>query len=472
VADKPLTRDHGKPLQQSRSKLGKFSRKHRILRFLVYLTAFLALVFIALAEDRSSTPENSQKTGYLKILSSDFWYEQMVGKPQPPAQYVAVIVISKDIPTIIDEDAQPRQKEASAACNRRIYLAELLKALSDLSPRVVVLDMWFSPDSCSEAESQPLWDALNQLSTRIPVVYGLGSYSLSDSRSLWPAEIARLRSQNLDLKSTELILMPMQHPPILRNANISEGVVELDSNPRSIPLSWPVYDTFEIAGKPGELHRLDSLSIASVRAFDSRSAVLIRVGALSPDGSAKASADLPPHTSFLREEDLPIAGAIDIICLSPRNHFWESTCQSIAKGSLDRQVALAGKVVLIGLTGMGDVHQSQIGNVPGVILQAEYVESLLQNRVYRSIPIVYQVAVGFAWLFAIVWVSQRLFSNPGWGRFFSFVAVFFIPACLIDWFFVHFKYYTEFFFPPFLAVLVLISTRLIEHFLSRNEEMT
>lgn len=471
MADKPATHDRRKHVERSSSTLGKFSSKHTISRFVIYLIAFLALVFIALAEDRSATPENSQETGYAKILSSDFWYERMVGKPQPNAPNVAVIVINKDIPTIIDEDAPPRQKEPSAACNRRAYLAELVKALSNLSPRVVVLDMWFSPESCSEADSQPLWDALNQISTKIPVVYGLGSYSLSESLALWPAEIARLRSQKLELKSTELVLMPMQHPSILTNGNMSGGVVELDSNPRSIPLSWPVYDNFEIAGKPGELHRLDSLSIAAVRAFDPRGAVLTRVGALSPDGSAKASAELPPDTSFLREEDLAITGAIDIICLSPRNHFWQSTCQPIVKAT-HPQIAISGKVVLIGTTGMGDVHQSQIGIVPGVILQAEYVESLLQNRVYKSIPIAYQVAVGFAWLFAIVWVSQRLLSRPGWGRFLLLVAIVFVPAYLIHWFFVQFKYYTEFLLPPFLAVLVLITTRLIEHFLSRSEELT
>ena len=383
------------------------------LPWAVYFFACFSLVYIELAKDRASTPEDSQDAEYLKTLSPDFWYEKLMAKPEPPAKYIAVIVVGNDVPTIVDT----AEKEPAFACRRRLFLAELLMALSQLSPRVVVLDMWFNPQACSDIESRPLWNALNCLSERVPVVRGLGSYSLDDVVSLLPTYASTLDRSGRFLRPTELVLMPTQSPPFDSNSKISEGVVQLDANPRCIPLSWPVYDELEIAGEPGKLHRLDSLSVAAVRAVDPVAAVLARFGALNPDSSAKASAELPPHARLLPEEDIPIAQAIDIVCLKPRNKLWETTCHSLGAGSRNRQIEIAGRVVLIGAAGSrDDVHKSQIGNVPGVVLQAEFVESLLQNRVYKSIPFAYQVALGLAWVIALGGSRNAFIPSPAGGR--------------------------------------------------------
>jgi|SRR5579863_1515516 len=468
---KPTAQLSGRSFRNLVRKAGRnFSSKHPVFHSLIYVAAFIALIIMSLAGDRSSTPANSEEEGYARFLSSDFWYEQILGKPRSPAQHVAVIVVGKDIPSIVHDEIHSKLSNVSPACNRRIYLADLLRAVSYLSPKVVVLDMWFDPQFCSPADSQPLWDSLNQLSTQVPVVDGIGSYSLFEIRSAWPAELADMSRRGLDLKPTELVLIRSSRPPYIENAKISEGVVELDSNPRRIPLSWPVYDSFE-AGRPGSLRRLDSLSIASVRAFDPNSAVLSRIGALAPDGSATASVELPPYTTLLREADLPITRATDIICSSPRDHFWETACQSVGPPRPPQDFALAGRVVLIGQVGTGgDVHDSPIGNIPGVTLQAEYIESLLQNRAYKSIPVFYQVAVGFVWLIAIARICESLFNDPQWAQLLYLLGILFIPVYLIRFFFIHFKYYTEFLIPPFLAVLVVVATKLIEHFLSPREE--
>jgi CHASE2 domain-containing sensor protein len=73
------------------------------------------------------------------------------------------------------------------------------------------------------------------------------------------------------------------------------------------------------------------------------------------------------------------------------------------------------------------VHPSLIGTVPGVILQANYIESLLTGRVFSPVPTRVQIVMGAIWLLFIVWVSWRFESSPGLALAFSVLAAI-IPA--------------------------------------------
>lgn len=46
------------------------------------------------------------------------------------------------------------------------------------------------------------------------------------------------------------------------------------------------------------------------------------------------------------------------------------------------------KIVVVGIAGLGsDLHQTVLGKVPGVILQANYIESLLSDRMFKPLPL-------------------------------------------------------------------------------------
>jgi hypothetical protein len=449
---------------------GNLLSKHKVLGFVGYLAAVLVLILVTRGEDRSPTPENSQQEKYLRILSPDFWYEHAVGEPEHPADYVSVIMVGKEMPRRIGEGTVSGPNEIAPACKRRIYIAELLKALSSFAPKVVVLDMWFDPEACSVADSQALWDELDQFSTQVPVVSGLGAYNHSEIQWAWPAEFADVSNRKPGLSPTELVLKPRTCPIHADNASITEGVVTLNSDNRKIALGWPAYDSFVTVGEPGQPRRIDSLSIAGVRAYDPKGAILKKVDALAPDGSAKVSSELHPYTSFLREENLPITRAIDVICSAPNDDSWRSECGKIKRLSLDPKKMFGRKIVLVGLTGVSDdVHQSLVGNVPGVILQANYIESLLQNRIYKPLPKKWQIVTGIGWLAVVFWVSWRFARHPLLALFFSLIAVI-IPAYLIRLFILHFHYYADLLVPLILAAFVLNFTRWIERFLTHGEE--
>jgi hypothetical protein len=429
------------------------------------------LILIGMAGDKDPRPETSPARGLSTALSADFWYEQTVGKPHPPARYVSVITVGRDMPTSALIASNPKSNETlSVNCRRRIYLAELFKALSRLSPKVVVVDMWLDPQACSDTEStKTLLVELDQFSQQVPVVFGIGAYDYGELLSRWPAEFAEISNRTPGFKTAELISMPTTRPMLSNSRNITEGLVELNSDSRKIPLSWRIYDDFASVGQPGQPRRLDTISVAAVRALDPGRAVLKSVGALRPDGSPIPSVELHPYTSLLREDEIPIARSIDVICDRPTNDLWKNVCQTFPTYKSD-SAGLTGRVVLIGQAGIGgDVHSSFIGNVPGVILQANYIESLLDGRVYRPVPNVYQDTIGAIWLLAIFWILWRLRDHPMLALLLSLLAAI-VPTYLIHLLVLNFHYYTQALFPLIIATLVINIERQIERVIARQEE--
>jgi CHASE2 domain-containing sensor protein len=434
-----------------------------------FIAAVTILTFLKQAEDGSAAPENTTQKEYFKIFSPDFIYEWMIGAPERPAEYISVVIVGKDSGTAIMNSVESGGKTVSTACERRRYIAHLLNALASFGPRVIVLDVWFDPEFCSEQNSQPLWDALDAVSKRIPVVSGIGSYDLSEVVSTWPAELAAVGRRRSMLEPTELVSMPAINPIRSSSGQIIQAVVELDSDSRKIPLSWPVYRHFAAITDGAKPDRIDSLSIAAVRAFNPQDQILKRVDALDSTNLPVASTSTPPYTSFLREENLPIFRADDIICSSVAVDVSRGNCSTIGATALDLKAVITGKVVLLGLAGFGsDVHKSVIGNVPGVVLHANYVESLLQGRVYLPVPIFFQALIWLVWLgilFAIPWFTSR----PHWIVCWLLIAIA-VPAYLIHLFISWFKYYTPLVFPVVLATGFLLVSRKIEAALEKHEE--
>jgi hypothetical protein len=454
-----------------------FAWRKRFPHLLAYIFAVMVLILMREAENGSPVPENSAPEEYFMFFSPNFVYERLVGIPQSPAKHVAVIIIGKDTPkTTVEPTVSKRKeiaakpKEVSLACKRRLYIARLLNVLAAFVPKVVVLDMWFEPDSCSDLDSQTLWNELDSISKKIPVVSGIGSYNLSEILSNWPAELAGVTRRQSKIQPTELVSIRAINPVHSSSGKIIEGVVELDSDSRKIPLSWPVYESFATVGTSAQPRRIDSLSIAAVRAVDPQSPILARVGALDVHGSQLTSPDPFPYTSFLREEDLPIFRADEVICSSSlAANTVREECHSTNAGGPDFKMLFNGKVVLIGFAGFGpDVHKSLIGNVPGVVLQANYVESLLENRVYNPIPTPYQILIWIVWL-GILFSIPLMISRSGWVLCSLLVAII-LPTFLIHLFVMHFRYYTPLLPTLILAGVGLLISRQIEKVLAKNEE--
>ena len=163
-----------------------------------------------------------------------------------------------------------------------------------------------------------------------------------------------------------------------------------------------------------------------------------------------------------------MALAIAVICSRPSDDYWKNVCNPRKEMRTDL-AAILGRVVFVGQAGSGsDIHQSLIGNVPGVILQANYVESLLDDRVFKPMRSIYQIVIGLFWLGGMFWVSLHFRPRPALALFLSLLAAV-IPAYLIHLLILHFNYYTQLLLPLILAAIVLNVSRQIESVIAHQE---
>jgi hypothetical protein len=385
-----------------------------VRRLIAYLIAIAVLVAMTVVEHTPAQPADSFEGTRPDFWSTDFWYERVLGTPDPRDRHVAVITIGKDmqkdfplastdtntmskgkkdrkitqLPSHV-ADAKPNNAALLPdACRRRLYISELLKALASYYPKVVVLDIWLDPDLCSdEGASGTLFDELRQFSKQAPIILGVPSRNAADLQAESPAEFAYMSNRQPALKPTELVLTPVAHLPQYSNERIILAVVRRDSDARRIPLSWPVYDDFPQVGSSTRPKRRDTLSVAAVRAFDPHQPVLKTIDALNSDGSSKTSTAPYPYTNFLREDQFPVKRAIDVICASSLSEAWKAACSRTLLLGVTPDI-LRDKIVVIGIAGLGaDLHQTGLGRMPGLMLQANYIESLLSNRVYQPLPL-------------------------------------------------------------------------------------
>lgn len=457
------------------------------LRTLVaYLAGILVLVAMTFVEHGPAEPAEAAPGGNPGFWSTDFWYERVVGTPDPRDRHVAVITVGndmrKDFPlrtnapnksktrnTEVRKDAgKPAKAEAAPlpeACRRRLYIAELLKSLAPIYPKVVVLDIWLDPDLCADQQvNELLSNELADFSRQAPIIFGVPSQNSTDLQTNSPAEFAYMSNRTPPLASGELVLMPVSRLWRPTGGRITEAVVRRDSDARRIPLSWPVYDGIPDRNSNAQPSRRDTLSVAAVRAFDAHDPVLKKIDALNPDGSPKPSTEPYPYTNFLRVNELTIERAVDVICSSPADPAWSAACSGTRLLAPKADV-LNGKIVIIGIVGAGeDIHATVLGRVPGVILQANYTESLLNDRVYKPLSLTVDLLVGAIWLGAVFTIAWVFRVHLALALVLSLLATI-IPAYIILKVLIWLGYYTELVIPIAVAAIVTNITVQFHHFL-------
>lgn len=259
---------------------------------------------------------------------------------------------------------------ANNVCLQRDYLARLLPVIADLSPAILVIDKYFTRDGCTLAgPTARLVDAVDAVSLRLPVVTGL----LVEQTSVTEME---------GDAATPLLVAPLAfaNQPKLRH-----GLVNIDVVPRRIPLGWTVRP--EPGAKPEWRNGL-ALEAALVR----EPRLLTRVARLDMLKAQRQH----PYTSMIAPVLFNIWQAADILCANKATAGNDMLACAGAKPPHVDLVELSGRIVILGETGASiDRHDTLvIGRVPGTVLQANYVESLLDGRFYWPAPEWLNYAVG------------------------------------------------------------------------------
>jgi CHASE2 domain len=288
----------------------------------------------------------------------------------------------------IDSVTEPAEL-VSNTCASRVFLAKLVQDLNKLRANVIVIDKYYSEDACGEQDKNALFKTALGTSG-VPVVLGQPTHPLGDS-SKTQGCIALSRG----------ITFPA-------GSNVRFGLTRLDTDPLKLPTRWPVLDDLDHPDTTPVLlpdAAGDSLSLVAAKAQAPTLENIDPMPKLLTSGHH-------PYTTFL---DLPSIHAMTAICTAEDKPLyadgtpvpcaarkWKQDAANID----GQQLNLMGKVVIIGDVTDADmqpfpkaVSPFPKGQVPGVYLHANYIQSLLDQRFLTQTPV--WVTLTFLMLFVI-----------------------------------------------------------------------
>jgi CHASE2 domain-containing sensor protein len=236
-------------------------------------------------------------------------------------------------------------------CEQRRFVAKLIHVIEAVKPSVIVLDKFFSPTACAadSAETEQLRAAIG-----------------SSIRTGTPVVIGRLIDQETHRVYPTLSLRNGSEQPI-------EGFVNLHDDTRRVALRW-------IAQQDGPQPTLELPTIAVVAASAHREELLEE-----PRLHAAYAAQAYPYASFLSPDQFGAyrLSAMDVLCGKRTGPIDWANCT----GNPVALKRLRHRVVLVGDNNPDrDQHPTVLGYLPGVLLHANYVEALLDERVFEGVP--------------------------------------------------------------------------------------
>jgi CHASE2 domain-containing sensor protein len=185
------------------------------------------------------------------------------------------------------------------------------------------------------------------------------------------------------------------------------GLTRLNSDVQKIPLSWSYYandQAFNAAQAPTD-KRVDTLSWLASLTYDSGLGNEPRVLALQQEGHH-------PFTSFIDSKTMSHVDALSVLFNSSQAPQVASRYQVDCSAHPAPDVNLHGQIVILGEDVQGtDQHMLFGANVAGVYLQANYIESLLDDRFMKSIDATWNYVGLIAWLillYLIFWIQPEL----------------------------------------------------------------
>ncbi|HTS29422.1 MAG TPA: CHASE2 domain-containing protein [Bryobacteraceae bacterium] len=319
---------------------------------------------------------NEQPSGLTRSLFEiNSWYQTRLSaglfKPIP-----------KDTVIVAITPASEPQFTGSSACMQRRLIADLVRIVGSASPKVVVLDKFFKPSLVCREQGGPIADADDKLreavawvSARLPVV----------EANFIPEDKTYVEES-----------MP------LTGALLVTGVANRHLDHRRIELGRWAYDNERDAASARKLEAKDWRPTIQFAAAQAAVPALLDV---FPFLGEMVDSNTPPFTSFAgvnqqnRNEDagrLPAYTPSWILCGRDRIGGIDDLKSCVKRGEHPDLRFLGNKVVVIGeYSDDMDWHETVLGRVQGVILVANYTESLLNRRYFWPAPWWVNGALGF-----------------------------------------------------------------------------
>ena len=351
--------------------------------WLLLYIAILAIPFVldhvaALDEQNTCLPHEERPS---KLAPVGYRHLSRAGYRLPRSRVVRVVMLK--------EHVEPRSVLTNL-CEQRAFLAKLIKRLEGMDPALIVLDKYFSPNRCPEGDegTKLLFDAIQN--RKVPIVVGLQTDILPDIELQETGQIPRaclILANRLEF-SEGSVVTPLKF-----------GLTRLNSDTSKIPLEWEVFDKgADVRNRMPKT--LPTLSIVAAEQFDhglgSNEALeyLLRAGK-------------HPFTSFIPTGDIRTYSALALLCkdTSQGQTDWQHCDPSDDPLGDD----LRGKIVVVGdWTNPGDQHPSMLGVVPGIVLQANYIEALLDDRFFKPVPGGWIFVIYLLWLGVVCLIFAKV----------------------------------------------------------------
>ena len=345
--------------------------KQLLRQFWPVIPLAILVAFLMLEDLQVLAPVGVDNCGIAELDETSFsaklynpvaeWAVHHTGSPQVALVY-------------IDPQTEPTEVLTNT-CASRLFLAKLIGDLNQLRANVIVVDKFYSQTACPDQATNATFEAALAASSA-PIVVGQPTHALADSSKL---------AGCLGLSQG------MVFPP-----NVRTGLTRLNADPLQIPLRWPVFDDLDRPNAtPAALPDAagDTLSLVAAKAQWPD----IETSQLMPKLLEEG---MHPYTTFL---NLPNIHAMTAVCTAEAKPVyadgtpvpcdqkkWRQDPRSIDGKSLN----LTGKVVVVGDVSENDMQPFPrdlppfpSGLVPGVYLQANYIESLLEQRFLTETPL-------------------------------------------------------------------------------------
>jgi hypothetical protein len=296
------------------------------------------------------------------------------------------------------EDTDPGRVLGNV-CEQRWYIAKLIEALEASGASEVVVDKFFGPSSCAQddAGTAALLSALQK--SKVPVIVGRATHT---PKSGDPRSSCLILSESLDFGDKIGVDGRLTEIPA-----VVAGLTRLNADVRKIPMNWSCYASdaeFSSGATPTDT-RVGTLSWVAASSFDTGLKSEPRLLQLREEG-------FHPFTSFIDPASMSRASALSVLCRSSVKDEvasrYKINCAQYPPG--DAQ--FGGRIAVIGEDVEGsDQHNLFGGNVSGVYLQANYIESLLDDRFLKPLDTFWDYFGLLLWLtflYLIFWVQPEI----------------------------------------------------------------
>jgi CHASE2 domain-containing sensor protein len=289
-------------------------------------------------------------------------------------------------------------------CASRAFLAQLIPALNALSAHVIVIDKYYSANGCAEPDKNAAFLKAVE-SSKAPIVVGQQTELVSGGSST----------------SGCLVLTPKLE--FSKTSKVHYGILNLDTDDLRVPLRFTVLPSpsgngSAAAGSPAGAAASPAATPLPADSGDTLPLVAAKQVSprieSNPAVSKLLARQIDPYTTFL---NLPHITALTALCsaeAAPRAPIdgqpGDALCKPWVKpiDDLDgKGLSLDSKIVVV-----GDISESDMksfptnlapfppGTRPGVFLQANYVQALLDHRFLMEIPT--SVTVGLVVLYVLI----------------------------------------------------------------------